>query len=328
MNSNPNRNKNPNTSSTAEPRDERKTRVLLAICVLVVMMLILLIVLMVSKIISPNNSHNDFHESKPESSINSTDVKYEDQLFNKSDIYAGELVLVDKDHKFVFPAQNTATVNIFNSKNTDVYILSDSKLYLNENAFSALNKMMIAFNSATGNKDACITTAYRSESDQQALYANNPSAYAKPGYSEYHTGNDVAIKINPSTSIDNDEDGKWITENCYRYGFIRRYPDSKVSITGENESKYITKQFRYVGYVHAYYMNKQNYCLEEYLEFLRENTSASDHLSIRTDNGTQYEIYYVPASGGDLTTVSVPSNCGYTVSGDNVGGFIVTVALG
>ena len=188
--------------------------------------------------------------------------------------------------------------------------------------------MMIAFNSATGNKDACITTAYRSESDQQKLYANNPSAYAKPGYSEYHTGNDVAIKINPSTSIDNDEDGKWITENCYRYGFIRRYPDSKVSITGENESKYITKQFRYVGYVHAYYMNKQNYCLEEYLEFLRENTSASDHLSIRTDNGTQYEIYYVPASGGDLTTVSVPSNCGYTVSGDNVGGFIVTVALG
>ena len=39
-----------------------------------------------------------------------------------------------------------------------------------------------------------------------------------------------------------------------------------------------------------------------------------------------YEIYYVPMTG-DSTTVSVPKNYKYTISGDNVGGFIVTVDL-
>ena len=75
-------------------------------------------------------------------------------------------------------------------------------------------------------------------------------------------------------------------------------------------------------------MNRNDLCFEEYLEYLRTNTSQSNHLSFVGDNNVAYEIYYVKASGGQLTTVSVPSNCSYTISGDNIGGFIVTVTLG
>ena len=47
-----------------------------------------------------------------------------------------------------------------------------------------------------------------------------------------------------------------------------------------------------------------------------------------TDNeNNRYEIYYVPASGMDTTEVPVPIENTYTISGDNQGGFIVTVLL-
>ena len=38
-----------------------------------------------------------------------------------------------------------------------------------------------------------------------------------------------------------------------------------------------------------------------------------------------YEIYYVKAADGETTEVPVPVDCDYTVSGDNIGGFIVTI---
>ena len=145
------------------PRDEYKTRVLLAICILVVMMLILLIVLMISNIVSLPHNNNEHDESKNnESAINSSEIRYEDIICSESDVHAGDLVLVDKDHKYIFPAETTATVNIYNTKVTSVYSLSDSSLLLNEDAFNALNKMMIAFNAATGSTRACVVAAYRS----------------------------------------------------------------------------------------------------------------------------------------------------------------------
>ena len=44
-------------------------------------------------------------------------------------------------------------------------------------------------------------------------------------------------------------------------------------------------------------------------------------------DGNSYEVFYVAKSSGDLTTIEIPKGYAYTVSGDNVGGFIVTVNL-
>ena len=50
--------------------------------------------------------------------------------------------------------------------------------------------------------------------------------------------------------------------------------------------------------------------------------------SVTTDDGARYEIYYVETSGGDMTSVPIPDGAiFFNISGDNMNGFIVTVAL-
>ena len=85
--------------------------------------------------------------------------------------------------------------------------------------------------------------------------------------------------------------------------------------------------FRYVEIPHAYYIVNNGLCLEEYLEQLSTTTSPEgEHLTISVDGGATYEVYYVKASGG-TTEVPVPADYPYTVSGDNMNGFIVTVTM-
>ena len=62
-----------------------------------------------------------------------------------------------------------------------------------------------------------------------------------------------------------DGDYAWLTENAWRYGFILRYPPEKADVTGIG---YESWHFRYVGIPHAWYMQENNLCLEEYLDLL------------------------------------------------------------
>ena len=68
-------------------------------------------------------------------------------------------------------------------------------------------------------------------------------------------------------------------------------------------------------------MKQNNLCLEEYLEWLKGYTIDNP---FKYDlNGISYEIYYT-ASLGDSTPVRVPVSGSYTISGNNMDGFIVT----
>ena len=64
--------------------------------------------------------------------------------------------------------------------------------------------------------------------------------------------------------MDNTSEGQWLNNNCYKYGFIIRYPKGKESITG-----YIYEPWhiRYVGVdVATQLYNGGNWItLEEYL---------------------------------------------------------------
>lgn len=52
----------------------------------------------------------------------------------------------------------------------------------------------------------------------------------------------------------------------YKYGFIKRYPDNKIEITGVNNEPW---HYRYVGVDAALEMQKKGLCLEEYIETLK-----------------------------------------------------------
>jgi len=56
-------------------------------------------------------------------------------------------------------------------------------------------------------------------------------------------------------------------EHCYEYGFILRYPTDKKDITKIN---YEPWHYRYVGIKDAMFIKEKEFCLEEYIEFLKE----------------------------------------------------------
>ena len=95
--------------------------------------------------------------------------------------------------------------------------------------------------------------------------------------------------------------------NCQEYGFVRRYQEDKTEITGINNESW---HFRYVGVPHATYMNANNLCLEEYIAYLRANTSKEVPLSVACSTGT-YQIYATKE-----TNMAKPEQ-EYTISGSN-----------
>ena len=60
---------------------------------------------------------------------------------------------------------------------------------------------------------------------------------------------------------------------------------------------------------------------------MKSSYMGDNHLAITDHNGKRYEVYYVPASTAESTNIKVPSNYAFTISGDNVSGFIVTIDL-
>lgn len=112
-------------------------------------------------------------------------------------------------------------------------------------------------------------SGFRSYSLQESLYnrycdrdgkeaADRYSA--RPGHSEHQSG--LAIDLNEITSAFADtKEGKWIAENCYKYGFILRYPKEKEAQTGY---MYEPWHIRYVGVDTATAIYNSGLCLEEY----------------------------------------------------------------
>lgn len=121
------------------------------------------------------------------------------------------------------------------------------------------------------NLNLYISSGFRSYERQQELYTmytlkdgqDKAEIYsARPGHSEHQTGLAFDLNSIDSTFADTDE-GRWVNENCYKYGFIIRYPKNKDTITGY---KYEPWHLRYVGQDLAkiIYNNGNWLTLEEY----------------------------------------------------------------
>ena len=84
---------------------------------------------------------------------------------------------------------------------------------------------------------------------------------ALPGSSEHQLG--IAIDINADPAhCTNDDVYDWLAEHAHKYGFILRYPQDKIQITG---IMYEPWHYRYVGETAAKEIHHRGICLEEYL---------------------------------------------------------------
>lgn len=114
----------------------------------------------------------------------------------------------------------------------------------------AFNKMQAA--AKVDGLNIYISSGFRSYSYQKNLYnsyVNRDGVVAadtysaRAGHSDHQSG--LAFDVNTiNDSFANTEEGKWLNDNCYKYGFILRYPNGKSDETGY---QYEPWHFRYVG---------------------------------------------------------------------------------
>lgn len=133
--------------------------------------------------------------------------------------------------------------------------------------------------------DLLICSAYRTMEKQQNLYeskvrrlmgqgirydeacAQAKTEVAYPGTSEHHLGLAVDIVAGYYQLLDENQaktaEAKWLRENCWKYGFILRYPLDKTEETGIIFEPW---HYRYVGKEAAKEIMERGICLEEYLQ--------------------------------------------------------------
>ena len=259
-------------------------------------------------------------------------------------MHTGNLLLINDSFKYEFPSDLSDMINVYqyqkNSANNEytkidgtlTYTLTYDSICLNKTTLDAFNKMILDYcNSSdftSSNEDfvSNLEIAWgRYSATTRHEYQQDVDNIGKDFY-DHALGTTLTLKINdPATVIQESilkNQFAWIYQNAHKYGFIIRYPDACASHTQVNKN--VRVHLRYVGVEHATYIFNNQICLEEYLELLRTQYSYSNPLVVNGADGKTYNVYYVEHSGNP-TSVPVPKNSVYTISGDNMNGFIVTV---
>ena len=261
---------------------------------------------------------------------------YEIHPVDTHDAFSGDLILVNNDHQYYSSGKEdlVSIMEMNDETERSEFLAVDYSYSILREVYEPMAQMIDDFYDIYHNDTLIIYGSYRSHDFQQELYENDlaqngsdsSTLVAKPGYSEHETGYAFDFSETVNYEYDGTGDFAWFTENCYKYGFILRYPEDKEDIT---EIRYEPWHFRYVGIPHAYYMTKNGICLEEYIEQLRSYTYDGEHLAFTDHNGQAYEVYFVPAdASADQTPIPVPPGAKYDISGNNIDGFIVTITAG
>jgi len=136
-----------------------------------------------------------------------------------------------------------------------------------------------------------VSSGYRSPTYQQTLWDSTIRSWeslglseeeairetsktlAYPGESEHATGLAVDIVSLDYQDLDNGQqytsESMWLKENCYKYGFILRYPKGKEDITG---IQFESWHFRYVGKEVATCIMENGITLEEFIDIKEKHS--------------------------------------------------------
>lgn len=213
-----------------------------------------------------------------------------------------------KSSNVKFPSQNLMIV--YGSKKAP-YLLANSKIFVKSDAFSSLEALMDAFNKDTGEDFIQLVSAY-TYSDDDSLY------------SPFVTGYSIALNIldgstYPLTSVSKKVTVggttmtvlEWFQLHCAEHGFI---------YTGMSGTEgYALATFRYVGIPHATIMYEKDIID---LRYYSNNVQVSGGLKTVID-GVEWTVEYFPVSDSEYTEFSLTPGYIYTVSGNNVDGFII-----
>ena len=284
---------------------------------------------------SPEEENTGEAEPEPEPENSVPEEKYRYVTYSQDDINRGLLILVNNQYAYEFPESNPDFVDVYEKKSS-TYKIRDTGIYFNGTAMEHFDALLNDFYNATNNHNIIITSCFRDYAEQERIMNNRIASVgeerarlfvANPGNSEHHTGLavDIGIYTDDGDSYDFRGEGEYgyINENCYKFGFIVRYLEEKTEYTGIADEPW---HFRYLGAPHAEIITKYGLCMEEYISFLKAFSADGTQFTFKTFDGDAYVIYFVK-SEGETTNVPVPLEGEYTVSGNNIDGFIVTAKI-
>lgn len=232
----------------------------------------------------------------------------------KEDINKGYLILVNPDHLLqTMPKDLVSFDKIF------------SKIELDQEANKQLH---LALESINAGKQIVPVSGYRTLEEQIDIYETslkeNGEEFTKkfvalPNASEHQSGLAIDLALNegnidficpsfPYEGICQD-----FRNVASKFGFIERYQDEKKSITKIAKEEW---HFRYVGYPHSQLINDLGFCLEEYINYVKDFTYPNNPLKYE-----KYKIYYLPYQKD--TELDIKKS--FSISGNNIDGFILTI---
>lgn len=242
----------------------------------------------------------------------------------REEVSTGDLILVNSEYAYQEQSSRLSPVGTEQEEN-GAEILFDHRVGI------LLNRLMAEID---GWAQIVPVSAWRSLQEQKQIWADSLAQngleftekyVAVPGHSEHQTGLaiDLGWKRKDIDFIRPDFPYEGICqkfrEKAVFYGFTERYPAGKEQITQIGHEPW---HFRYVGAPHAAIMAEKGFVLEEYIAFLRGYGYGEKTYTVQTASG-KIEVSWLKADGA-VTELKIDDTHPYTISGNNVDGFIIT----
>lgn len=180
------------------------------------------------------------------------------------------LVLVNESHP-LDTSYSPELAEIESERSVDKRILDDTKQMLQDAAAEGLSLYVCSAHRSYEKQREVFNATMQDWVNQGYTpldaYDETKKSVAVPGTSEHATGLALDITSAQYGELDdeqaNTEEAKWLAKNCWKYGFILRYPPEKADVTG---IIYEPWHYRYVGKDAAKEIAEQGITLEEYLQ--------------------------------------------------------------
>lgn len=304
-------------SGTVKQQNRKKLGALL-ICITAALLAVALIVLTVAAIAGAIKNKGEDEEEETGPKIPSG---YVTTTFEEGQSSNGDLLLLDEAHPYVGGAP---TVVLMDTEENRPYVNGDERVYYVENrttfslteaAMAGFLAMVTDFFEETGDNNLYVSQAY--EADVASELHKNGCTVTLKYYADLTADPIPKLPIYDAEAKAPVETYQWIYDNAAKYGFVRAS-----NVEGEENI------FRYVGAVHAKAMqDKKLTTVAEYITYLQTKHAFPSQLgvTVRGADGkdVKYGVYYIAPDADQY--VPEEGTYDYTVSGDNMGGYIVTV---
>lgn len=304
-----------NSGTAAQQNKKRFACYMIAVvAALLVISLLTLAVIGIVNAVKKGNNPNEEGTVDPNRGFVTT-------TFAQNQLHKGDLLIVDELHPYIAEANADVTTKKFSEGRSkidgeNIYYASNQYFDVNADAMDALDKMIVDFYNTAKGKDGNL---YKDSN----IYISNIEYGNTFEFKYYATINgENGAEATTYAKISENEKYEWIFNNAYKYGFVQLYSAPEASTAeGAETAEDMTHIFRYVGKVHAQLMkDKKCATLADYIELLK-STNFKKTLGATVDK-ISYKVYYIPQSETPMIPEKYKDS--YTVSGNNVDGYIVT----